>query len=266
MVRVVLTAEEHPEGESFAGALTLVDLAGNEAVRSLSGETCLELANALALVVALDAVDDDREGSRASDDARAPAPMSRSAAPAPSERARWESSVLASVGARTSVSDRIGPSFGAAFSLSRENAGSRWAPSFRAGLEYAVSRGGDARYLPNGSSPVSDRLVRLATAKLDACSLRIESGRVTALPCLRLEAGAHYGAVLRGGSSSAPWLAGGPLGRFHVRVVSALFAEVDVGMLFPVTRTRFYSEAMDRAETVPAIIPFGTLAAGLTFP
>jgi hypothetical protein len=53
-----------------------------------------------------------------------------------------------------------------------------------------------------------------------------------------------------------------------MRIVSVLFAEVDLGIIAPFTRNRFFSDAQTRDYTVivPPVVPFANVAAGLAFP
>jgi hypothetical protein len=229
------------EGERFVGAL-LIERAGVVLVRrSLSGTSCDEVVEALALLAALGLVD-------------VPAPSPATPTGRPPEKRR-----SLSLGAEAGVYQGIAP--GAAFgaevflepSLRRRL---RARPSIRLGV--AAAGGGWSNLAGREGSFV------WAVGHFSVCPVRFLIARVLDLgPCIRLELGALHAAGRFPGttrSATGIWLAPSLLGRLSWRMVGGLRLEAEVGASFPVFGSRHYFP-----YEVPPAAAVGRLGLSWTF-
>jgi hypothetical protein len=227
-------------GKRSNGRLERETSQGKVAIREIDSENCAEVAEALALSLAL-AIDpgekpaDPEEPPIDEKPRTAPAPITSSRDPkldrAPSRRsesASWW------VGAQGSVASAIAPSLlpgGLVFvELERSRASVLPGSSLRVG---AMGRFGTVM------TNVGDVRYRLVGGRIDACPLRIGSELLAVKPCagfdlgqLRVEGVEHDSGL----TDTALWAAAGMNGRFTWRAASALAFELDAGAFAPLTR------------------------------
>jgi hypothetical protein len=286
-------------GKRARGALVIDDPRGPGGAREVSGESCGEVASALALVTAL-AIDPKAKTAarlpppppraprapaapsrpppvvpltppRAP---RPPPPFTRSpwwgpigeplpAAPTPPPRARSRFAIALRGGVASALAPRLLPVIGASIEIARVDAGVL-APTLRLSMLRADS---SAELV--GAGPQRARF-RSTLGRLEGCPLRIEIvPRLTALPCALFEAGAlsaDGSSPFSPASATRPWLAPGALGRVQVDVIGDLVVEVEGGAVFPIVRDTFLFAPSLVAHEVPVAGGFVGGGVGVHFP
>ena len=258
-------------GDESRGQVESREPSGAPIVQALHGPTCDEVADALALVLAL-ALDTRAEDARAADASALTAaplpspPVARVPASAPRERApdqpvdfrsrppRWAISSTAGVGV-------TGPFFGPEAFLEASLVPASGDRSLsllldaRLGASYRWSRAG------NAFGDVA-HLTR-TSALLDLCPLRLASGRFEASACARGEAGALAGS---GGSldRTRSYLAVGALVVAHWTLWDRVFAQVEGGAVAPLVRDRFLLDGIV-VYAVSPVDALGSVSAGVRF-
>lgn len=222
------------------GDLTVLYPDGSEAKRTVEGDSCESVVDALALMsaMALDPAGASRSGLAGpqAEPPRAPEPP-RQDVPGPADlAAEGYLSVGAGGGAVFGTAPAIAPE-GSGFVEVGRVTGRLWAPSLRASFDYASS----------GTAAVHGGAMGVvrSTGAIDGCPLAWRSGPLRLVPCLRVEAGAlaATGAeVTPVRSATRPWLAAGAAGRAHYEPTRSLFVELTAGIEVPFVRDTFYFE------------------------
>ncbi len=284
-----------PDGRGVAGRVTIRDLDGRELRRDVTGATCAEVADALALVVAL-AIDPHASvtpialppaasappSSASTPHSSTPAPPPASAArpptvlPSPSVSAlpppRSSPSPLAprtarvafgALGAGGVFSTGVTPStlFGLDVFAELRLAADDWmTPSFRIAFERTAS---DTLTGANGTA----RFVWTA-GRFDACVRGWRAGRLSIGPCARAEVGAISaagGGVTHPKNETGPWLALAPAVRARVSIADVLFLDADLALRVALARETFYFEPDATFYEVPVLGVTGGVGFGAVF-
>jgi hypothetical protein len=296
VVRVRTAARDH----RVEGEVTLVE-GGREARRHVTGDSCAEVVDALALIAAL-ALDHATPPSTNETEPSPPAATERAtiagdagadAAPAatPPPPATPPSEVRPPVrGAAPPVSGTAAPahdssrswraSIGAHAGLT---AGVAPDPILSAPVFLEVARalrGDGARVAPairmrferSGSGAVTvpggGAHFTWTTGSVELCPLTWSRGQLELRPCARLEAGVLAGAglaVTPERSEARPWVSGGAVGRARLGIAGPLFLELEGGALFPFTRDRFFVEPDVTIHRAPVAAWAAAGGAGVTF-
>jgi hypothetical protein len=259
--RVTLRSGDEPRGRVESR-----DPSGAPIVQELHGATCGEVADALALVVAL-AI--DAQAAFASPPTTAPPPPPPLARSPPSARPELPSNRPAGFTSRASrwaISSTVGVGITGPFvgpeafvegSLipAAGDRGLSLLLDARIGASFAWSRAG------NSFGDVA-KLTR-ASALLDLCPLRLASGRFAASGCARGEAGALTGS---GGSlqTTRPSLAAGAIIVAHWTFWDPVFVQLKGGAVVPFLRDRFLLDGIV-VYTVSPVDALGSIALGARF-
>lgn len=282
-------------GKKAHGTLVIEDPQGAGGHREVSGESCAEVASALALVTAL-AID-----PRASTAARVPIrppppppppplppaprtpPAPRAPEPPPPwtalpwwgpvgpplpafpmnpSTARWRLATALRAGATSAIAPGLVPTFSGAIEIARLDG--VLSPALR--LSYLQA---DSGYAPVGGGPQRARFT-LVAGRVEICPIRLAIfGAISAAPCALFEAGALAAVGLSPfapTAASRPWAAPGLLGRVQIDVFGDAMVEIDGGALFPVVRDTFYFAPSLTAHEVPSAGGFVGGGVGVHFP
>jgi hypothetical protein len=245
------------------GEVELRDVDGRVARRHVDGEDCSDVADALALVIALDAV-----GSAAVPP-RPPPPLpwapplaplpSREPPPASSRVGSWSPLVFAAAGFASGIAPSLAPSGTLAFGADRRGG---WVDG---ALVLGVS------YTSVHASGAGDTVAfRLVNARLDGCAWRAPLGRrITLMPCARLDVGYHFAEVVPNGLGAAgaalvrlglaAWLRVDLIGPFFATVTAAGEASVTPADY----REQYAATTLYTSPPVTGTVDFG---AGVSFP
>jgi hypothetical protein len=249
-------------GPPFSGSMTVTDVDHSEGARHVQADSCDEVADALALVVAL-AIDPRASAQPAT----APPILVPSPSPRPHpvstgrDKRPWGRAPRASLaerfGERTPKNATAAPSTQSLFAGAdlavtsgvapdsmvgaspyvgwRAISTTAFAPSIRIALVRATSSTGAAA---SGSAGFL-----WTVGRLDACPVAWAVDRLRATACTRLEAGTLEAA---GGNVQAPqtrlraWFAAGPLARMEWSFLGPVFLDAEATALFRATNDRFY--------------------------
>jgi hypothetical protein len=224
--------------EPFRGELRVVTPRGRASTRVISGVNCAEVAEAIAVIIAIELGPEHR----AEDDRPAPPepvqpPLPIKPAPA-ANPARWRWAVTAAFGVTSAVADALSPEARFMGAL-RHDASELWSPEFRAGFVYV---GGRTTENEGGSL----RLTLLGLA-LEACPVRIQlSKSLAVVPCMRSTFARRFAS---GGPPSNPsaessggwWADIGGLSRAELALSKATWIELMAEGFAPLVRDRFYT-------------------------
>ncbi len=222
--------------------------------RSVQGDTCADVAEAIALVIAL-AVD-----PRATPP-ETPRPSIQTALAGNLREVRPQ---RAFVGADIAVVSGAGPTALLAVSPFvgwRANGSSALDPSLR----LAFLRAGTGSFQAPLHASAS---FTLTVGRLDACPATFRHGLIRGTACVRVEAGAleAAGGNIAGARSSVrPWLAAGPLARAEVSPIARLFMDFEAGALFRIYDDRFAFAPDVPLYEVPVVGFFVGAGAGVDF-
>lgn len=282
-------------GKRARGTLVIEDPHGAGGHREVSGESCAEVASALALVTAL-AI--DPKASTAAKVVPRPPPPPPSPPPSlppptpPPPRIpqrpppltalpwwgpvggplpafpmappgpRWRWSAVLRVGAASAIAPSVVPVLSGAIELARLDG--LLSPALR--LAYVQADSG-AQVV--GLGPQRARFALLA-GRLEVCPVRaVIHGPISAAPCALFEAGALAADGLSPFSPSTrtrPWAAPGLGARVQIDVLGDAMVEVDGGAVFPLVRDEFYFSPTLTAHVVPTVGGFVGGGVGMHFP
>jgi hypothetical protein len=263
--RVELTIEKLAEG--YRGILIASDSSGAQGSRRIDGQTCAEVAHALAffagLVIEL--------GGRVENDSPSPA-QSSSAPPAPPPTTPPPKAPR--VQART----RTPPLQLSALALADAHGAFAPAPrlSGEAGIELAV-RGGVAapslRLLgfvgrSDLDSSAGSATLKFLGGRLELCPVRFGTGQLVVRPCLGSELGlvdARGQIAEQPRNRTTPWVSVEATLRFQWLVTRGFFAEVGGGPVFPLVRTHYYFEPERTLYTAPELSARIAIGLGVLF-
>ena len=283
------------DGKRARGTLVIEDPRGPGASREVSGESCGEVASALALVTAL-AIDPKAKTAAKLPPAPPRAPPPRPppaivpltppraaqpppphaptpwwgpighplpAAPTTAPAARFRFAIALRGGVASALAPRLLPVIGGSIEIARVDAGVL-ATTIRLSLLRADS---SAELV--GPGPQRARF-RSTLGRLEGCPVRLEIvRRLTALPCVLFEAGAVDAdgtSPFAPASATRPWIAPGALGRVQVDVIGDLVVEIEGGAVFPLVRDTFYFAPSLVAYEVPIAGGFVGGGVGVHFP
>jgi len=262
-------------GGSVVGRVDIREPDGVRQERTVESATCKEVAQALALVVALYLDPDATTATESPPPPPTPEPPPRRvepkdvapSPPSPSPPPAAAPAIAIGAGAGAGVAAGIGPSVAPLVRALGEMTiegraiarAMSWArPSARLSIDVATTSAdvtaGSQRYV-------------LVAGSLRLCPVDVAVGRgVHAGPCAALQAG-----VLRGTSEGVPnardqrraWVS--PLATVHTSLVVAerLSVELEVGLALPLVRTRYFLGPNVTVHRTPAVA--GTLSAAVTY-
>jgi len=253
--RIAISADQAGDGVVL-GDLEISDLENHRARRRIEGTSCLDVARALALVVALEIGDVVRAPSSV-EPRHDPKPMAPGV-----PKASWVPSVGLGLGFRSGIAAGVSPTGGLFVAVERNGQDKWFVPTFRMGAFYG-----------SGEADAADVTValRLAAVALEGCVWRATTldDRLVIVPCLRWEAGLHVGEIRDKGTGTggAPWMATGLVARLHFSTSLGVFVEAEVSGAFLHTETRFF-EAGTKSPvfTTPSVTSGAALAIGAYFP
>ncbi len=264
--RLVVGLTAHAGVKGAHGEISIRYPDGTEAKRSVDGETCESVVEALTLMSAM-ALDPTLS---------APAP----AAPPPSAEPEKPGEPPPPPPVGTAALDlepgrhlEVGlggellldtspvlvPAASAFVQLDRVRPGI-WSQSLRATLSYADST--DVAVTATGYI-----LTTRTALELDGCPLRWAPGPMRITPCLHFEGGAFTAAsygVVPLASSLRPWFGAGGLVRVAFVFGHRFFVEVSGGVDLPWVRDRYYFNPDVTVYKPPAVSPLAGLALGFT--
>jgi hypothetical protein len=237
-------------GGPFAGTLESPDADGIPRTRTISGASCADVVDALAVIAAMHAPPETKEET--------PTPTAPSAPSGGPDAARAQgspprSSTTLSIGFQGGL--LVGPMPNAA--PRGEIVGAVGLRSAAGGIVHVSPRGRLSFGLSKNSTSISGfgTDFTLVEAGLDACPLLFGGETIGISPCLRTELGSltvatddFVGARARSGL----WLAVGGLVVATANVASALYLELYGGIMTPLRRDRFFVEPSTTLQRVAA--------------
>jgi hypothetical protein len=249
-------------GEAAVGQLTIIDRSGETTTRQISGQSCDQVVDALAFVVAL-ALDPtaSAEPPPAPQVSRPPeAPAVEPARPPPG--AQWRLSAAAQASMTGALPPGLQLSIPVFVELGDESppALRRWTPSVRAGFERSF---GASLQVPQGAA----RFIWTA-GRLDLCAGFSVAPTLSVGPCVGADMGEIYGVgtIAHPRQASELWLAVGGLVRARWMVRSPLFVEVDAGGVVPLQRNTFVFDppatVLDPPTVLYEVPPVGARMSG----
>jgi hypothetical protein len=247
----------------FEGRLTVREVDGSEAERTVTGDSCAETISALALIAAVAAESPPEstkaaltspaaESASATPAPRAPEPAADAGAPekprdarepeqaeaAPREAARAQPTWTLALGAQGGVVSGASPDALVTVPVFAEAASRSEAllsPAVRLRFEHAGSGSIDA-------AGASAHFVWTA-GSVDVCPAHVAAGNLRLFPCARVEAGvldAEGLDVQPARDRVRPWARAGLAGRGRVTAVGPLFLELEAAVLAALVRDRFF--------------------------
>jgi hypothetical protein len=236
-------------GRPSSGRVTVQGNDQTDATRRVQADTCSDVADALALVVAL-AIEPPATPPPPAASSAAPVP-SASMAPSPlSERGGFFAGGDFAIATGVTPNALLGgsPYFGW-----RARRGSLFEPSVR------------VAFLRVGSGPLpaegGTADFTWTVGRLDACPIAWPHTEIRVVECVRVEAGAlevaagHVPAPL---PQLRPWLAVGPVVRAEWSFLRWAFADLEAGLLVRVLQDHFYFSTLD--QSVYQVPPVGVTA------
>ncbi len=238
--------------------------------RRLTGGSCAEVTDGLALVTAL-AFDPNATVepvvAPAAPEPAVPrvivsperAPREAPIAGVPAREARWRGAVLASIGPLALGTSSAVVGYGIAGDLERDRSG--LAPSFRLALTHAEGSVGSF-------GPGAD--LAWTTGRASVCPLRADLASTVSLrPCAGLDLGVLVSTPVnldRGASVTRAWV--NPLlsGRIRWLVFPVLFVEGEAGIATPLVRDELAADPSITLYRAPGVIPLASLSVGVRFP
>jgi hypothetical protein len=238
---------------------------GTVAIRELSGDDCEQVADALALTLALTLEPDESPVAEALPPSAADVPASPAEAPASAPRPRPPPPILAPASQpvvrrdaparKTLAADGAQLSWsGSAAALVLGGVSTTAMPAFGFFVQAALSRRGVLRPairvgVVRGSAESGGLDVSLLAGRVEVCPLEWQRAAVALRPCLSVHAGslrAEFGAARS--ADVAPWLDAGPLLRLEYRPILPIQLELQTGGFFPITRYSFELQGMETEE------------------
>jgi hypothetical protein len=256
---------EGTHGES-TGHLVLRRAGVAETERDVTGDTCEEVASALALIAAL-AIDPNASTSpvptpppvvpttdASRETMKTPAPREAPAAPKPEAEWQFGASVGASVTAGVAPEALVGVPI-AVHAVAPASA--PIGPTFHLAFERTSSGAVDVQ---GGAATFT-----WTVAVVEGCPHRWRWGAVGVEPCLRFEGGALRGQGSRinpAREDTRGWFALGAIGRAEWTFAGPLFLEIETGLRAPFVRTTYYFEPDTTIYRAPAIGALAGLGVG----
>ncbi len=248
------------ERQQFIGSVSFESAhEANGGERSIEGGSCLDVAQALAFVVALRTRHPGDVDVRRSEIAPLP---ERPAVPS-AKKPRWTFGTFASGGVRSGTSPVLAPMVGASIEVRRT--GDAWiAPRFRMSGLHAWSE---------STSTQGTMKYQLMTSAVDACvvQLPLHRERASLCPIARLEIGSQRAVGIEGqgrgaGSGAGLWLAASGMVRAQTTIARGLTLELDAGALFPLVRNEIVRGIDSTVSySIPAVAWTAAANVGWTF-
>lgn len=239
---ITVIVETFPELERVRGRLTLRRPSGELAVREVPGANCEEVESALALIVVLmvDPLAADLASAH-----RLPAVPSPPRAPSPLRGPDWNVRLEHRLTARSGVAPSVAWGQTGRLVVTRESR--RWQPSLGLGANFAHA---------TTSAPAGSAELDWAAAQLTLCPAATRpNARWDLRACAAFQLGRLRGmgfATERPASKSIPWLAAGVELEARFRLLGPLWAGLDGGLTFPLTREGFYLDPQQSLYRVPS--------------
>lgn len=246
----VVTIHAAADAAPITGTLSII-ADGAETTRELTGATCAETVDALALAAAL-AIEEQAAATPAPVEPAAVVRVDPPAVPPPRLTPRsWRIAAGAGVARFGGVTPAGVFAVAVHASLGRDRG-----PRFRIGV--ARSERDDIATATGGAD------LRATLVRLDACPIALVRGRFDAAPCAGLELGAltaHGADVTMATGDTRPWVA--PDAALRLRARSGRFAiELEGAIAFPLIRDRFVILPSTTVHEVPAVTT--TVGLGIT--
>jgi len=251
-------------GRRARGQLRVQNPDGTEALREVSGDTCLAVVDALALVGAL-AIDPQASLAPVRPSAPPPpppiivAPVPVPVPPRPKPLSRWRFGAGMDVGVVEGIQPDAALELAPFLEVSR--VAPRWSPALRIGFVYDV---GYTIHTVGGSARLTSYLGRA-----DLCPGRIYLYRGLHLDlCARLDVGVVWA---RGVEVQNPrevlrtWVAPGVLVGLEREFFDRLFLHLGVAVSFPLYRDHFVLDPNFEVEEVPVVGVRGAIGLGVHF-
>lgn len=220
---------------ALSGRLIIAHPDGRATHRDVTGESCDEVVDALALITAIDI--DPRYVM--------PPPLEKLDLPIPGpppepERpllvapppsvSRWQGFAGAAVSATSGIAPGVllGTPVFVEFARRSESA---FSPSFTAGFERTFNR--------TAIATDGDAVFYLVRASLQACPLAWSSGRLRVAPCVRIDGGVLHGegkpgkSIETAGADQRAWVAGDLAGRAAVWLGGPMYLDAQLGVGTP---------------------------------
>jgi hypothetical protein len=248
------------DGAEPRGRLSMKTPAGRDSVRELTGPTCEEVVDALALIAAL-AIDPEASTAPIAKPPPSPKEASATTSPAPiapvstpptsspaatADVPRWSWS--AGVQATMTSAPAPEPLFGGRIVVESTRKGPAfWSPAIRVAVGGALPRS-----IENNDGTTR---FRWGSSEVEGCFFQWSLAVATAIgPCGAIDVGlldvtASNGTTHR--ESTRPWLSGGASQRIAWFPASTLALEVQGGAIFPVIRDRFHFDTRAPVQDVP---------------
>ena len=257
-------------GERYVAGIVFLNAAGERISRSLSGQSCEDVVNGIALVTAL-AIQSRVEEALAQSEPEPPKPAPKNPVPVPVHTAAApahpavqpspvrETFVRVGAAARAASGTGPGPSFG---------------PLLFGALEWRRVRLGLALsglWAPQVTQSGVSAHYRRLSARIDGCPYAVGRGTLTFEPCAFFEAGSLHGQGEPGSSlasttgGGSPWLVPGVLLRLLARF-EPVVVSLELGGGAPLVRERFgvVSDGVEHTTFhVPAFVLDGALGGGI---
>ncbi len=227
---VTLSERTDAEAPAFRGELRVVTPRGTASTRDVSGVNCAEVAEAIAVIIAIDLAPENREKPE-------PVAAERPRQSVPVPPAPWRLAGAAGLGFTSAVASAISPEARLSLVLHRESS-ELLSPEFRAGFAYV-----DGTTTVNEGGSLELRLYGFA---LEACPIRFRSRRFAAEPCASALLALRNAA---GGPPSNPeaetstgwWVDVGVLARASFALSDAWWLELSSEGFAVLVRDRFYT-------------------------
>lgn len=272
-----------PHANHATASLTIVDADGRTSTRELTGTTCVGVARAAALVIAL-AADPTAVGAE-------PAPEAEPSPAEPEARPPESTSALAPVAARSAASPpraaappalgtppaparvgwRLALGGGAQHGVAAAISGSIHASTE---LEYRASR----RFAPSTrlsfhhafpgefSSAAGNAKLTWTAGRLELCPVRFSGGALSFAPCALGELGTQHGRGIDVSPSRAGggvWAALGASARARLALGHRFFVEATAGARLPLASQRFTLQPATTVYDAPRVSGFVDVALGV---
>ena len=248
------------------GRLRTRELDGTESVRELTGSSCAEVAEALALIAAVTVRGDDpvRDlGSHAMPTPDAEEPNRPAPPPSPlpeTETAfKWRLSCGGTASIHTSVMPAALYGLGAVCDVARE--ATAWRPS----LGLAAERTLTAHAPTDDAISQSEMAADLTLGRLFISPFSVRAGKLDLRPAATfeigwLEASGRGTGLARAGQDAGLWMAAGALGQAVLRVSGNWGVTLGLGGQVPLTRYTFSYRENSEAYRMRAVGVLGTVS------
>jgi len=236
--RVFVVRFQATENGHTTGRLRVLDIEGSALEREVSGATCVEVADALALVAAVAArsdatIDTPSDAEPAPERSpRSPRPPATETAVAPVSEERapaWSLLVRGQTSLRTQVLPASLYGAGAGFEFARDGSSS-WQPAIGAMLEATLTGTASTDHI----APNTEMAAQLTMVRVVASPLRLRAGVVDLRPYVSLDVGrlaleGRGSGLTRDAQNRMFWIAAALLAQADVRLGAGWIVGASVG-------------------------------------